>query len=315
VGVNDLKNVLVTGGAGFIGSNLVKELLKRNHKVTVVDNLSTGDLKNLKNLEISFVKGDVLDDGLKLTHLFRGMDEVYHLAANADVRDGWKHPRTDFEQNTLATVKVLEACAESGVPHLVFSSTGSVYGEALEIPTSEKALPPGQTSLYGASKFAAEGFIQAYAEANKLTATILRFVSVLGPNYSHGHVIDFVRKLLRDPTLLEVLGNGAQKKSYMHVSDCVRGVIDVRGTGKCEVFNLGFNGYCEINDSIKWITETLGVSPSLSYSGGDRGWVGDNPFIWLDTAKASQHGWEPKFTIQESIIETTSWLRQNLVSK
>ena len=265
MGVNDLKKVLVTGGAGFIGSNLVKELLNRNHKVTVIDNLSTGNLGNLKDLEISFVNGDLLDDTLDLSQLFLGMDEVYHLAANADVRDGWTHPRTDLVQNTFATVRVLEACSKSNVPHLIFSSTGSVYGEALEIPTPENASPPGQTSLYGASKFAAEAFIQAYAEANKLTATILRFVSVLGPNYSHGHVIDFVRRLLKDPTHLNVLGDGTQKKSYMHVSDCIRGVIEIRGTGKCEVFNLGVNGYCEINDSIKWITETLGVAPSLSY--------------------------------------------------
>ena len=312
MGSNDLKNVLVTGGAGFIGSNLVKELLRRNYKVSVVDNLSTGKLENLQNLEISFTHADLLDQSLDLKELFRGMDEVYHLAANADVRDGWKHPRTDFEQNTLATLRVLEACSESEVPHLVFSSTGSVYGEAHEIPTSESALPPGQTSLYGASKYAAEGFIQAYAEANKLTATIFRFVSVLGPNYSHGHVLDFVDKLLQNSNLLEVLGDGLQKKSYMHVSDCVRGVIEIRGTGNCEIFNLGYNGYCELNDSIKWITEALRVSPTLAYSGGDRGWVGDNPFIWLNTSKATLQGWEPKHTIEESIIETTLWLKQKL---
>lgn len=315
MGVDDLKKVLVTGGAGFIGSNLVKELLNTHHAVTIIDNLSTGNLDNLKNLSIEFIKGDLLDDTLNLRKIFKGADEVYHLAANADVRDGWKHPRLDFEQNTLATVRVLEACAESKVSHLIFSSTGSVYGEVRERPTSENVLPPGQTSLYGASKLAAEGFIQAYAEANKFTATIFRFVSVLGPNYSHGHVIDFVRKLLQNPKSLEVLGDGLQKKSYMHVADCVRGVTEIRGAGKCEIFNLGFNDFCEINDSVRWITETLGAKPVLTYSGGDRGWVGDNPFIWLDTSKATLHGWKPKFTIRESIIETTLWLKRSLTSK
>lgn len=305
----------MTGGAGFIGSHLVKDLVNKNYEVTVIDNLTTGNLTNLKDLDFSFIEGDLLDNSLKLNQLFQGMDEIYHLAANADVRDGWKHPRVDFEQNTFATIKVLEACTKAGVPHLVFSSTGSIYGEAQVIPTPEVAAPPGQTSLYGASKYAAEGFIQAYAEANKLTATIFRFVSVLGPNYSHGHVIDFVRKLLHDPTKLEVLGDGTQKKSYMHVADCIKGVIEIRGKSKCEVFNLGFDGYCEISESVKWITEILEISPKITFLGGERGWIGDNPFIWLDTTKAESYGWVPKYTIKESIIETTTWVKNYLTTR
>jgi UDP-glucose 4-epimerase len=312
MGVISLKKVVVTGGAGFIGSNLVKELINRGNQVSVIDDLRTGSAKNLENLEISLIQKDLLDLTFDLADAFRGVDEVYHFAANADVRDGWTHPRLDLEQNVLGTIRVLEACVLAKVNHLIFSSTGSIYGDTNQIPTPENAIPSNQTSLYSASKYAAESFIQAYSEAGRIRATIFRFVSVLGPNYSHGHVVDFVKSLLHNPDTLRVLGDGTQRKSYMHVSDCVRGVVELRGPKSCETFNLGVDGYCEIKESVEWITSFLGVEPSLEYTGGPRGWVGDNPYIWLDISKAKMMGWEPQFSIRDSIIATADFLVKDL---
>src|SRR5262249_54570563 len=160
-------------------------------------------------------------DENRLTEALAGSEFVFHLAANADVRFGTNHPRRDLEQNTIATFNVLEAMRANGIAKIAFSSTGSVYGEAKTIPTPEDAPCPVQTSLYGASKIAGEGLISAYCEGFGFQGWIFRFVSVLGPRYTHGHVFDFFRKLSADPTRLEVLGNGTQRKSYMHVNDCV----------------------------------------------------------------------------------------------
>ena len=221
--------VVVTGGAGFIGSNVVDDLLARGHRVVSLDNLTTGFARHLEAARQSdhfdAVECDLFTEPDRLADLFQGADVVVHLAANADVRFGWNAPRRDLEQNVIATHNVLEGVRRAEVPRLLFSSTGSVYGECPVVPTPEDAPFPVQTSLYGASKAAAEGYIAAYAEAGILGATVFRFVSVLGPRYSHGHVIDFVRQLVRDPTRLTILGDGTQRKSYMHVSDCVAAVL------------------------------------------------------------------------------------------
>jgi UDP-glucose 4-epimerase len=306
----------VTGAAGFIGSNLVDRLLADDVTVTGYDNLSTGFPEFLysahKDSRFAFVEGDLLD-GDALTQAMAGADIVFHLAANADVRFGLEHPRKDLDQNTIATFNVLEAMRANGIGKIAFSSTGSVYGEASMIPTPEDAPFPRQTSLYGASKLACEGMIEAYAEGFGFRAWIFRFVSILGPRYTHGHVFDFYKKLLRDPMRLDVLGNGHQRKSYLNIADCIDAMLCAIGSapGRVNVFNLGTNEYCEVNDSIGWITNYLGLTPALVYSGGDRGWVGDNPFIFLDTARIRVLGWAPKHTIRDSVLETLKWLSQN----
>lgn len=305
---------LVTGGAGFIGSGLVHRLLADGHEVTVVDNFSTGHREHLSDTAAIVKELDLTDESAPrhLVSAMEGAEAVYHLAANADVRFGWDHPRRDLEQNVDATLRVAEAAVSAGVRSFVFSSTGSVYGEARQVPTPEDAAFPIQTSLYGASKAAAEGFLAAYAEADRLDVTVFRFVSVLGPRYSHGHVIDFVRQLRTDPSKLRVLGDGTQRKSYMHVVDCIDAVVNLpRATKGFEVFNLGVDGYCTVNDSIGWICERLGVTPELRYSGGDRGWIGDNPLIHLDTSRAAAAGWKAQREIRESVIDTVDWLLAN----
>jgi UDP-glucose 4-epimerase len=305
--------VVVTGGAGFIGSNLVDALLSAGNDVVVVDNLTTGFEQHLdgarEHERFRLVECDLFGQPERLPALVEGADAVVHLAANADVRFGWEAPRRDLEQNVLATHNVLEAMRTSGVRRLLFSSTGSVYGETKVVPTPEDAPFPVQTSLYGASKLAAEGLVGAYAEAGHVSASVFRFVSLLGPRYSHGHVIDFVRHLLEHPETLPILGDGSQRKSYLHVSDCVDALMSrLPHTPGFEVFNLGVDSFCTVAESASWICERLGVSPALEFSGGDRGWIGDNPFIFLDLSRIRATGWEPRFGIRESVESTVDYL-------
>ena len=308
---------VVTGGAGFIGSNLVDRLLALEHDVTVYDNFSTGQRRFLedarRHARLRLVEGDTLDLA-SLTAAIAGSEVVFHLAANADVRFGTEHPKKDLEQNTLATFNVLEAMRANAARRIVFASTGSIYGDATQVPTAETAPFPVQTSLYGASKLAGEGLIQAYCEGFGFEGYIFRFVSILGERYSHGHVFDFYKRLLDDPGTLRVLGDGHQKKSYLYVHDCIDAILTVldkaRG-GKVQIFNLGTDEYCEVNDSIGWITAHLGLRPTLTYTGGDRGWIGDSPFIFLDTAKVRALGWKPALSIRDGIIRTLEYLQAN----
>jgi UDP-glucose 4-epimerase len=306
----------VTGGAGFIGSNLVDRLLALGHAVIAYDNLSTGIPRFLeaakKAAGFRFVEGDLLDEA-KLVSEVAGADFVFHLAANADVRFGTEHPRKDLEQNTIATFNVLEAVRRNSVPAIGFSSTGSVYGEAKVVPTPEDAPFPVQTSLYGASKVAGEALIAAYSEGFGVRGLVFRFVSVLGERYTHGHVFDFYKSLKTNPRRLRVLGDGTQRKSYMYVQDCIDAMLLAidKAEGKFNVFNLGVDGVIQVNDSIGWITDELGLAPQIDYSGGDRGWIGDNPLIHLDTRRIQALGWRPRCSIKQGLLATLRWLQAN----
>ena len=306
----------VTGSAGFIGSNLVDRLLQMNETVVGYDNFSTGRPEFVSSAEKSpnfnQVRGDLLDFS-SLTRAMKGCDFVFHMAANADVRFGLEHPQKDVEQNTLATFRVLEAMRENGIRRIAFASTGSIYGEPEVFPTPETPPFPIQTSLYGASKLAAEGLIEAYCEGFGFQGWIFRFVSVLGERYSHGHVYDFYKSLMNNPHILHILGDGHQKKSYMYVQDCLDALFLTieKSREKVNIFNLGTDEYCEVNDSVRWISEHLGVSPKLTYAGGKRGWVGDSPFIFLDCRKIRNLGWVPKLSIREGVIRTLRYLQEN----
>ena len=249
-------------------------------------------------------------DALKAA--FAGADTVFHFAANADVRFGTEHPRKDLEQNTIATYNVLEAMRANGIKKLAFSSTGSVYGEAKVVPTPEDAPFPVQTSLYGASKAAGEGLISAYCEGFGFEACIFRFVFILG-RVTRMDMFS-ISIINSNPTRpLNVLGNGLQRKSYLYVHDCIDAILlaMARAPEKINIYNLGVDGYCEVNDLIGWICEALGVSPSIAYSGGDRGWIGDSPFIFLDTTKIRELGWAPELTIKQGVLKTITFLKAN----
>ncbi len=307
---------LVTGCGGFIGSNLVDRLLSDGHNVIGIDNFSTGQHKFLqaarRHEAFNLIVAD-LTRPTEYAHAFSGVDAVFHLSANADVRSGTEYPKRDLEQNTIVTHNVLEVMREHRVKTILFSSTGSVYGEAAVIPTPEDSPFPIQTSLYGASKLASEGLISAYCEGFGFCCSIFRFVSILGERYSHGHVFDFYRKLKANPARLLVLGNRKQRKSYLHVQDCIDAILIAfhRANNKINIYNLGLDSYCQVDDSIEWICKELNVNPVLEYSGGPRGWVGDNPFIFLDTKKIRSLGWEPKHSIKEGVVKTVDYLKNN----
>jgi UDP-glucose 4-epimerase len=309
-----LRSVFVTGAAGFIGSNLVDRLLAVGLDVVGYDNLSTGLREFLEPASASerfrFVVGDTLDTDT-MTSAMAGCDFVFHLAANADVRFGTNQPRRDLEQNTIATFNVLEAMRANGIRRVAFSSTGSIYGEPDVFPTPESAPFPVQTSLYGASKLAGEGLLGAYANGFGFTVYIFRFVSILGERYTHGHVFDFHKKLLADPTRIEILGNGLQRKSYLYIQDCLDAMLTVIAQSKAPVniFNLGTTEYVTVNQSLGYICEALSLSPERHYTGGERGWIGDSPFILLDTSRVNGLGWTPRLTIREGILKTLTFLQ------
>lgn len=316
-----MEKIFITGAAGFIGSTLADRLLAEGRQVVGWDNFSTGQTRFVANAEknprFQMVTGDNLDLD-QLTRAMKGCDTVFHLAANADVRFGLEHPRKDLEQNTIATFNVLEAMRANGVKRIAFSSTGSVYGEAEIIPTPEEHAFPIQTSLYAASKLAGEGMIHAYCEGFGFEGYVFRFVSILGERYTHGHVFDFYRQLVEHPDHLKVLGDGTQRKSYLYVQDCLSAMLHVmkeetakKAKHRVEVYNLGTDHYVQVNDSIRFICGALGLKPRLEYSGGSRGWVGDNPFIFLETKKIRATGWKPGLTIEQGIVRTLEWLRAN----
>ena len=310
------KRIIVTGCAGFVGSNLVDKLIPLNHQIIGIDNLSTGQKKFLRHAlkykNFKFLKCDLLNLK-KIKKIFKGSDFIFHLAANADVRYGYKNPYKDLEQNTIVTYNVLESMRKNNIKKIVFCSTGSVYGEPKNFPTLENDNFPIQTSFYGAAKLAGESLIQAYCEAFDLKSWIFRFVSILGNRYTHGHVYDFCNQLFKNPNHLKVLGDGNQKKSYLHIDDCIDAMLIAikKSKSKINIFNLGTNEYISVKQSINVICNKLQIKPKVIFSGGKRGWIGDSPFILLDNKKIKSLGGKPKLTIKESIKQTVRYLENN----
>ncbi|MCD6461535.1 MAG: SDR family NAD(P)-dependent oxidoreductase [Thermoplasmata archaeon] len=291
--------VLVTGGAGFIGSNLVERFLAEGEEVVVLDNLSTGRLEFLEPFTdaegFEFVRGDLLRPE-DVARAVSGVDMVYHLAANADVRGGSTNTRLDLEQGVVATHNLLEAMREEGVGRLAFSSSSVVYGEASVMPTPEDYGPLVPISLYGASKLAAEGFITAYAHTFDIQAWIFRFANIIGKHGTHGVIYDFINKLRENPKVLEILGDGRQSKSYLLVEDCVDAMLFAvdRSRERVNIFNLGNRGsttVAEIGDIVK---EAMGLPGARSvYTGTERGWAGDVRQMELSIERITGLGWRP----------------------
>jgi UDP-glucose 4-epimerase len=313
-----MKRVCITGGGGFIGSNLADRLSAQGVEVVIVDNFRTGRREfiaaALARPGVRLVEGDVLDTAV-LEGAVEGCDWVFHLQANADVRRGLQHPRRDLEQNTIGTSNVLEAMRAAGVTRIAFSSTGAMYGEPSVFPTPEDVPFPVQNSLYGASKLAGEGMISAYATGYGFTGLIFRFVAILGERYTHGHLFDFYCGLKRDPTRLRVLGDGGQNKSYLYVQDCIDAMLLAAARHDDEpgarIYNLGTEETVLVKDSARAVADHLELSAELWYTGGRGGWTGDSPLIYLDTTRIRSLGWRPKLTIREGIVHTLQWLDAN----
>jgi len=305
------KRVLVTGGAGFIGSHIVDHLIQRGAQVVIYDNLSTGNLFYLEQSRdrLEFIRGDILETA-RLTKAMAGIDFVFHLAANADVRGGIANTHIDLQQNVMGTHSVLEAMKAQGVKQIAFSSSATVYGEPEVFPTPE-TVELIQTSVYGASKLAGEAYIQAYCEYFAMRCFIFRFVSWIGERYSHGVIYDFVRKLQRDPHELEILGDGRQRKSYLYVKDGVDGIFQAIAafTASKNVFNLGHSDHLPVTRLADIVVEEMGLKAvAYRFTGGSRGWLGDSPLVQLDTGRLNRVGWQPQVSLEEGIRRTVRYL-------
>ncbi len=306
---------LVTGGAGFIGSHLVDWLVREGWDVVVVDRLDRGKKNIQHHLDTGAVELHVFDIGdlERLRSLMEGVDTVFHMAANADIRGGVKNTRVDLEENVIKTWNVLEAMRLQDVGEIVFASSAALYGDAAVIPTPEDYFPI-QTSFYGASKLAGEGYIEAFSEAFGIKAWMYRFVSVVGERHPHGVTYDFVHKLRRNPRRLEILGNGKQKKSFLYVGDCVGGIMHGYRYGKdrVNIFNLGNEEYTTVDRVAEIVVEEMGLKDvEFVYTGGDRGWVGDAPMVFLSIEKMKKLGWKPEVGVEEAIRKTARWLIDN----
>jgi UDP-glucose 4-epimerase len=309
-----INRAFITGGAGFIGSHIVDRLAQGGADVTIYDNFSTGQeefiIHHAGNPKVRVVHADVLD-GKRLEKEMANCDFVFHLQANADVRGGIQQTRVDLEQTTIATWNVLEAMRINEVRRIAFASSATVYGEPDVFPTPE-SYAPFQTSLYGASKLAGEAMIQAYSEYFGITCYIFRFVSWIGERYTHGVIFDFIKKLGANTQVLEILGDGKQRKSYLDVIDGVNGIFYAVQLAKerKNLFNLGHDEFMNVRDLADIVVEELGLK-GVQYciTGGERGWLGDSPFVHLDTTKLKALGWQPQVSIEQGIRNTVRYLQ------
>ena len=300
-------NILLTGGSGFVGSNLAERLLADGHHVTVFDDLSAGKLEFLRECRASdrfcFVHGDLLVPG-EIRQAVRGQDVVFHLAANSDIEKGRRESDRDLRLGTLATFNTLDAMRDAGVKQLVFSSSSVVYGEPKQIPTPEDYGPLLPISLYGASKLACEGLISAFAHNYGIQSWIFRFANICGRHGTHGAIVDFINKLRATPGRLEVLGDGKQAKPNLHVSECVDGMIHGWQHARDDVnyFNLGCEGATPTDDIARYVIAALGLHDvDVVHTGGARGWPGDVPQVRLDVTKMERLGWRAKMTSNEAV--------------
>lgn len=307
--------VLVTGGAGFIGSNIVDELLKKGNKVIVYDNFSTGKRHfinhNLINKNFKLVKGDVLNTK-KLTQAMKGIDFVFHMAAHADVKGGFSDHHIDHHQNLEATQSVLEAMYKNNVKKIAFASTSSVYGDATIHPTPED-YPFEPTSLYGATKAACESYIRTYASYYDWQAYIFRFVSFVGERYTHGITFDILKNVKKNPKVLELLSDGTPKKSSIYVQDGIAAIFKVieSCSDQINVYNIGHDDVLTVDEIVNTVLKSANIQIKKKYLGGNRGWKGDNNFVYLSNKKLKNLGWKPKYSFKEGIQKTVDYLLEN----
>lgn len=300
--------VIVTGGAGFIGSHLVERLLEGGHEVTVIDNLSSGEKENVPD-GAELIKGDI-KDGSFLEQCLDG-DVVFHLAANPDVRSGAENPEIDMDENIRGTHNVLEAMRKNGIDQIVFTSSSTVYGEADEFPTPETYGPLQPISMYGASKLAGESLISAYTGTFGFKSWVFRLANIIGPRNNKGVIYDFIRKLEEHPQQLDVLGDGEQRKSYLYVDDCVDAIMAgfQEHPGDAEIFNVGSADTVAVKTIAEIVADHFDA-PEIVYESQEKGWQGDVTEMLLDIAQLQSLGWESSMNSEEAVRETTKQLIQ-----
>lgn len=299
--------ILVTGGAGFIGSHLCDALVASGHNVVAIDNLSLGRESNLRQLHnnpsFEFVRGEILDaDWFDEFVAGGGFECVFHMAANSDIARSYADPSVDLDNTFSTTFRVLEAMRKASIRQLVFASTSAVYGEA-DGRIREDFGPLKPISHYGAAKLASEGFISSYGENYGIQSWITRFPNVVGPRATHGAVYDFVHKLRRTPGRLEVLGNGTQEKPYLSVHDLVQAILLVweKTAERVNIYNVGAPTRSKVSDIARIVIEEGPGPAEIAYTGGDRGWIGDVPKFAYDTSAIEGLGWSPSVSSDEAI--------------
>jgi UDP-glucose 4-epimerase len=306
------KRAIITGGGGFIGLNLARRLLKSGVEVQIIDNFFSSRRKQLIDSDINFHERNLCEDSIINDSIFKDTDVIYHLAADVDNRNAFSRPHELIKNNINATLNVGLAARNFGIEKIVYSSTGTIYGDNDKPPFREQDEDSFQSSLYGATKYSGEGILGVISTHFGVKVVVFRFVGVLGPGYTHGHIFDFTKKLLKNSAELEVLGDGNQKKSYVNVEDVIDALL-LNGLNKnnFEVYNLGRRDFSTVKDSINWITELMNVDPEIKFGTNQKGWIGDNPNLYLDTSRIENLGWKPKHTIEESVKSTADWLLQN----
>lgn len=303
---------IVTGGAGFIGSHVVDRLISDGYSVTVIDNMTTGTMENLKqhkdNPKVKVYNTDIRD-AETLNKIFAGHDAVFHLAAQANIRKSATDHKSDLDNNLVGTINVLEAMLQNKISDLVFASTSALYGEANVRPTPEDYMGL-QTSLYGASKLACEAYAEVFTQFSPINFWAFRFSNIIGERCRRGVIWDFVQKLLQNPEELEILGDGKQSKEYLYVKDCIEGILTgyQKAHNRVNLFNLAIEEN-SIVDKIASIVidEMVLKNVKRRYSGGARGWIGDNPLVHLSIDKIKALGWKPQFSSEKAISLTAKW--------
>jgi len=300
-------NILVTGGAGFIGSHLDDALIAAGHSVTAVDNLVLGRKENIAHLtgheQFNFIEADVLnEDAMRQVFAQGNFEMVFHLAANSDIQKGGKDPLTDFNLTFRTTFQVLQLMKEFEVKKLFFASTSAIFGDSHDV-LNEDYGPLQPVSNYGAGKLASEAFISAFSSTYGIQTWIARFPNVVGERLTHGVIYDFIRKLRKTPTELEVLGNGEQCKPYIYVKDLVEGILFIvsHAHERFNVYMLGSNTRTKVKEIAAIVIEEMGLNAQIRYTGGARGWVGDVPEFQYDLSKVNKLGWTAKYNSNEAV--------------
>lgn len=300
-------NILITGGAGFIGSHLDDALIARGHCLTIVDNLVLGRKENIEHLignpNFRFIEADLLDMH-KMREIFHEgkFDMVYHLAANSDIQKGGKDPMVDYNLTFNTTFNVLQLLKEFEIKKFFFASTSAIYGETYDV-LNEDYGPLKPVSNYGAGKLASEAFISAFSSTYGIQTWITRFPNVVGERFTHGVIYDFIKKLRNNPEELEVLGNGEQCKPYVYVKDLVEAILYVidHADGKYNVYMIGSDSRTKVKEIAAMVIEEMGLNAKIRYTGGDRGWVGDVPEFRYDLTKINKLGWIAPHNSNESV--------------
>jgi len=301
--------VLITGGTGFIGSHLVDALTKKGHDVTAIDK---GGL-DYRNPSAKYIIENLRDPETAMRYI-KNFDIVFHLASNFSVVKSTEDPRFDFENNFLLTFNVLDAMRRNNVKKIVFTSTSAVYGKQQKFPIRDdisfEEMRP--ISNYAAAKLASEVYIHSFSNLYGIEGLVLRLANVVGPRSNHGIIPDLVRKIKSNPTRLEVLGNGKQKKSYIHISDCVNAILMASEKYKgFDVFNVGSEEWITVDEIVSCVCSGMNVSPKIIRTGGESGWKGDVPEFLFDISRIKSLGWKPEKNTKEAIFDAVKWLKEN----